>query len=145
MNRPVGLCEGPRERPFGPLCIAKAHRTSHSPTPSSPSQISLLLHLRLLPIFSSSLASSLRPASLLLVSSPPLVIHDFSRQSRGNTDPFSFVRIFPLTSMCTGSVGLLLQVLPKEIGLQRKRKVTAWVKGQTIRNHCVCTSVSACM
>lgn len=53
----VGLCEGPRERPFGPLCIAEAHRTSHSPTGSSPSEICLstppplsyssLLHRRL--------------------------------------------------------------------------------------------------
>lgn len=37
----VGLCEGPRERPFGPLCIAEPHRTSHSPTGSSPSEICL--------------------------------------------------------------------------------------------------------
>lgn len=57
----VGLCEGPRERPFGPLCIAEPHRTSHSSD--------RLFTIGNLPFYSSSAFFFLPPRSPPFVSS----------------------------------------------------------------------------
>lgn len=76
----VGPSEGPRERPFGALCTAEAHRlqrTSHGPTGSSPSRIRL-------PLFP---FPPLPPSHVLLASSSS------SSSSSSSCPPLTFLSV----------------------------------------------------